>query len=802
VDVKKGKLLRQILLTTQTGEDKLKKEPKVVMKQPLAQRFWRHMLTYSHPYNPPGKRRWWIYGALLVFQFLLWSQSFATEIRWRKELKAKVDGQAVDCAFAGGMEFSKPTLVDIDADGDLDMFIGDKDGKIRFFRNEGTPQNPCWDFVSDFYDSTIGERSFPAFADIDDDGDLDLFVGNKEGRICFFRNDGNIGSPIWIQITDFYDSIDVGLESAPVFVDIDADLDLDLFVGKEEGTLSFYCNVGNEETPSWYLVSENYDYIEVGAHSTPAFVDIDADGDFDLFIGEEQGNINFYRNVGDEAVPQWDQVSTNYNSIDVGKRSAPVFVDMDDDSDLDLFVGQDEGKIFFYKNEGTIYLPSWTKVTQSYLFMDLGDNSNPALVDIDDDGDMDLFMGESEGNINFYQTEETIPIPSWSKVTENYFAIQADFSSPTFADIDGDCDLDLFIGRKDGKIDFYENIGTAESAFWNLIPGEYDFLDVGTHVSPTFVDIDGDADLDLFVGQTFGKIYFYRNDGTPQIPSWTQVLENFDLIDVGKYSVPTFGDLDSDGDFDLLVGNEEGKMAFYQNEGDSEAFSFDPITDSYDSIDVGERSTPVLCDFDSDGDLDLLLGESKGGLHYYKNLTLNSIRGKVTDQTAFPLENAEVYLSGDKEDTTFTDSSGDYEFVGLPLGNYCVFRDSASFQYCFSPLDSDTFEINFVGFTQVDEFSEQNTRKHLQLFPNYPNPFNPLTNITYFLPVDAEVKLTIYNLRGEKVKQFIDGFQAKGWKKIIWDGKNSQGKKVASGIYFCKLQISAGSETIRMVLLK
>jgi len=103
-----------------------------------------------------------------------------------------VDGQVVNCAFAGGMEFSKPTLVDIDADGDLDMFIGDEDGKIRFFRNEGTSQNPFWDFVSDFHDSTIGERSFPAFADIDNDGDWDLFVGNNPVGI-FALSDKKLG---------------------------------------------------------------------------------------------------------------------------------------------------------------------------------------------------------------------------------------------------------------------------------------------------------------------------------------------------------------------------------------------------------------------------------------------------------------------------------------------------------------------------------------------------------------------------------------------------------------------------------
>ncbi|GAG47945.1 unnamed protein product, partial [marine sediment metagenome] len=155
---------------------------------------------------------------------------------------------------------------------------------------------------------------------------------------------------------------------------------------------------------------------------------------------------------------------------------------------------------------------------------------------------------------------------------------------------------------------------------------------------------DGDADLDLFVGQTFGKIYFYRNDGTPQISAWTFVSESFESIDAGSYSAPTFGDLDSDGDFDLLVGNDEGKLRFYRNDGITGSFSFVFITGYYDSIDVGERSAPVLCDFDSDGDPDLFVGESKGGLHYHKNLTLNSIRGCVTDETS-PLEDAVVYLS-------------------------------------------------------------------------------------------------------------------------------------------------------------
>ncbi len=122
-----------------------------------------------------------VFWIALLLSF--WSYSSSSEIKWRRELKAQVDGRTIDCSFAGGMEYAKPSFADIDGDGNLDLFIGDLNGTIRFFRNSGTPQEPKWNFVSDFYDSTIGERSSPVLADIDADGDQDLFVGNQEGKI-------------------------------------------------------------------------------------------------------------------------------------------------------------------------------------------------------------------------------------------------------------------------------------------------------------------------------------------------------------------------------------------------------------------------------------------------------------------------------------------------------------------------------------------------------------------------------------------------------------------------------------------
>lgn len=85
---------------------------------------------------------------------------------------------------------------------------------------------------------------------------------------------------------------------------------------------------------------------------------------------------------------------------------------------------------------------------------------------------------------------------------------------------------------------------------------------------------------------------------------------------------------------------------------------------------------------------------------------------------------------------------------------------------------------------------------------NYPNPFNPETEIAYNLTEDSYVKLTIYNIQGQKVKQLVDEYQSAGTRSAIWDGRDETGGKVASGIYFYRIQAGIHSMTNRMVLLK
>jgi len=583
----------------------------------------------------------------------IYSVALAQEPQFRREvdtIPVIINGVYVPSPFAGGINDSRPTLVDIDNDGDLDLFVGENDSNINFYRNTGTVTNPIFTLETISFASTdIGSCcSAPTFADIDNDGDFDLFVGEAVGNINFYRNTGTATEPIFIlQTVNLVASIDVVSYSTPTFADIDNDGDFDLFVGEFDGNINFYRNTGIATEPDFTLEMENFGSINVGFRSTPTFADIDNDGDFDLFVGEggrtsqSGGNINFYRNIGTATNPEFNRETSNFASVNVKSGSAPTFADVDNDRDFDLFVGEKDGNINFYRNTGTATNPTFILETENFVSInDVGSCcSKPTFADIDNDGDLDLFVGEFDGNINFYRNTGTVTNPTFTLVTENFadIVVRSALSAPTFVDIDNDGDFDLFVGKgvlgsENGTISFYRNTGTDTNPIFTLETTNLDSIDVGGDSAPTFADIDNDGDFDLFVGESFpGIINFYRNTGTATNPIFTLVTENFASINVGLDSTPTFADIDSDGDFDLSVGEGGGfggrdVIRFYRNTGTatSPVFTFETVL-----VSVRTRSAPTFADIDNDGDFDLFVGDSDGGLHFYRNITPRAVQGDV-----------------------------------------------------------------------------------------------------------------------------------------------------------------------------
>jgi 5'-nucleotidase/UDP-sugar diphosphatase len=105
-----------------------------------------------------------------------------------------------------------------------------------------------------------------------------------------------------------------------------------------------------------------------------------------------------------------------------------------------------------------------------------------------------------------------------------------------------------------------------------------------------------------------------------------------------------------------------------------------------------------------------------------------------------------------------------------------------------------------VKFYKVQ--TEEGIPQTFELHQNYPNPFNPETQISYSLPEGAKVKLTIYNVLGQRVLVLVDEYQSAGMQTVIWDGRNENGEKVSSGVYFYKLQAGEVVQTKKMSLMK
>lgn len=453
-------------------------------------------------------------------------------------------------------------------------------GYIYLIRNHGNAEHPDYGepvmLKAGGTPIDVYGMPSPNMADFDGDGDLDLICGEFLDKFTWFENVGNRSEPRFAE-GEFLgyngDPIHMDLQMiVPVSVDWDKDGDIDLIVGQEDGRVAFMENTGHIVDGQPYFVSPRFfrqyaDDVKFGALVTPFSFDWDGDGDDDLICGNTAGYIGFIENLDGGNPPRWAEsvylhaegkpvrIMAGVNGSIQGPCEAKwgyttlSIADWDHDDLPDIIVNSIWGRVVWYRNIGSRQQPElaaaqsvrvawpaqppkparvWWKPEDHELVTQW--RTTPFVIDWNRDGLNDLIMLDHEGYLAFFERSrqggELILSPGQRIFyDENGDPLRL---NPARAGKSGrrkfcivDWDLD---GRRDlllnsTNIDFYKNIGeTGDSAWFQNMGRLHDRVLAGHSTSPTSVDWNKNDIPDLLVGAEDGFLYYLENPHAPSDP--------------------------------------------------------------------------------------------------------------------------------------------------------------------------------------------------------------------------------------------------------------------------------------------
>ncbi len=489
----------------------------------------------------------------------------------------------------------------------------------------------------------------PSIDDIDNDGDMDvLSFSVSNSTIRFYKNI----------------SIESGYSCDSLIYEIDEYCWGEMYEG-------FSCGGGSLHV-SCKGALDDANNLRGHIGSTIVTFDKDGDGDADAVLGDNScDNLVYYRNAGTADYAEMDDKDSTFpkNTLPFNMSTFPAayLIDADNDGDQDLIatpnddlLGLNTQHVWLYENLNTNDTFDFVFNTDTFLInqmVDAGGYSKPVFFDYNNDNLLDIVLGVGNTygkdyifrrGLWLYKNIGTATSPEYELITRDFGALaQYDFShlAPVFADIDNDGDEDMIGGISDGMFLYLENLsGPAGEAAFAAIEYPYQGLDVGAFSAPVLIDINGDDLIDLISGEQNGNLNYYRNSGTSSDPLFILENEIWGGVDVRKsgfitgYSMPFLYRNENDSLY-LLVGSQSGFIfEFNELELAPEGEFF--LTDTaYLPNNSGFFSTISGADINSDGNMDFVCGNVRGGLMIFEKDLGTAISDPDKNNTLFLFPN-------------------------------------------------------------------------------------------------------------------------------------------------------------------